>query len=267
MNKTLCTSILLVALSFTACKNGASKDASTDYVDSISIIHKQDSLEREKLIAAKGDTIFGTLCFGMNLIEAQNNAKSFVKKLKGIYENGFLFDSYHFHDFYSFYNIEDMDVGALQSDYDANRLYKNKLYSIRWESFVNRGSDSHEIEEKVKHFISLFESKYGKCSESNTDLCSYFGRYINNKRIYVDGIIARWETKARGIRIIIDEQVERNDYYEQNGMPFQYKLKVLFVDKRLENEASKYIDGVVKRELEVLKNKQKEDSIKMVNSL
>lgn len=254
-------------LSFMGCKNGKSQGSSLAKEDSIAQAFRQDSLERERLIAAKGDTIFGQVCFGMDMKQAQTSTKAFVEQLRGIQESGFVFDTFHFMDFFDFKNIEDLEIGVLQSNYYANRLYKNKLYSIQWHSYKERGSDGYEIEDKIKHLVSIFESKYGKCSEKNLSICTYFGKVVNNERVYADGIIAKWETSNRDITISIEEDIDSDDYYQRHGIPYKYNLSIDFVDKRLASEASKYIDEVVKRELDKYQSQQKQDSIKMVNSL
>lgn len=261
---------ILLALAIVACKNGRQATAISEEQakkDSIAMAMEADSIEREQIFEARGDTIFGQVRFGMSLKEAQTSADAFVHKFEKNNTGYFEFAGFKFMDF-SFENIEEMEVNFLPTDWNLNRLYKGKLYSTQWVSFIEHASDIDEISQEIEHLISFFENKYGKCSEKNIYICSNFGKYVNGNRVYADGVIAKWETSKRIIRFDIEETVERNDFYEKQGMPFQYKIKILFVDKNLEKEASKYIDEVVQRKRdEYNNNKQKQDSISMLNAL
>lgn len=267
MKKILFTPFVFITLCLIACKNGKIQDTSITIEDSIAIEKKNDSIEREKLFELRGDTAFGTVCFGMDVKQTKSSTKLFIEKLKGPHDMGFLFGGIHFMDFLQFNEIEKVNIFALEGDNIDNRFYKNRLYSIRWHSYAERASDVDEIDAKINHLISLLEIKFGKCSERNNDLLMYFGKYINDKRVYVDGVIAKWETSKREIKIKITEDVFSNKQYYNDAFKYEYHIDVDFIDKDIENEASKFIEENIKLETEKELNQQKQDSIKMVNSL
>ena len=259
---------ILLTLTIVACNNGKKSSAISEGQaerDSIAMALKADSIEREQLFEARGDTIFGTMRFGMDKIEAQKSANEFMESLKAK-DGGFRFDSYFLRPIDNFKEFDELSVDDLKHYRFLNRLYKGKLYSVCWETFFDDGKDGEEIANRLSKFISYFEIKYGKCSENNLDLCKSFGEYFSQQRVYVHGIVAKWETSKRRIQIELDEIMDADMPTSHVGL-YHYKIRVVFVDKEVE----RIVDGLIEEKINTDKNKrieqQKQDSARLINSL
>lgn len=270
MRKSSLLFVVFVVVALSACKRNVASNnegGNTHESDSIAEALSRDSIEREKIFAAKGDTIFGKMLYGMNKSEAIKEAKDFVKSLSKSQGVGFYFDTFNFLPIEYFYEIESMSASDLKYFTSYNRLFKNKLYSVGWESFVNYGKSGSEIAERIDHLVKLFESKYGKCSENDYNLCSNFGQYVGTNRIYVQGTVAEWRTNERAITFYIKELFGSDRRSESSTEPYQYKLSVQFVDRVVESEAEQYIDEVLNAHNKAERSQEVEDSIKMMNAL
>ena len=96
-------SIILIAVCFSCNYRGTSKTGNSDQttedsIKQLNLIRQQDSINRERIFKAKGDTIFAGVIYGMSRIEAEENIRSFEKALKHPYPefDGFVFGSIHF---------------------------------------------------------------------------------------------------------------------------------------------------------------------------
>ena len=270
MNKILYTSIGIFILLIVGCKNTNKANAYVEEQakkDSVALALKNDSTDRERKFAAKGDTVFGRVCYGMNKVQSQKAAKEFCEALKSRSGYGFIFDTYEFFPIDYFEDIEEFSAYDLKHSSDNNRLYKGKLYSVEWKSFRNYGKSGQDIANRLNHLIELFEVKYGKCNEKPLDLCNYFGQYISNREVEVHGYVAKWETTQRRIVIYIDELIGSDRGSESANEPYQYKVSVHFVNKEVEKEVDEYSERAYKADEDAQRQKQIEDSIKMVNSL
>lgn len=270
MKKSCLLFIVFVVVALSGCKrNVASNNESSNNheSDSIAEIASRDSIERERILAAKGDTIFGKMLYGMNKSEAIKEAREFVTSLSKGQGTGFYFDTFSFLPIEFFYEIENMSASDLKYFTSHNRLYKNQLYSVGWESFVNYGKSGSEIAERIDHLVKLFEIKYGKCSENNYNLCNNFGQYVGTNRIYVQGSVAEWRTNERAITFYIKELFGSDRRSESSTEPYQYKLSIQFVDRVVEKEAEQYIDEVLDAHNKAKRSQEIEDSTKMMNAL
>lgn len=270
MKKLLYTSIGIFVLLIVGCKNTnntSSYNEEQAKKDSVALALKADSIDRERKFAAKGDTVFGRVCYGMNKEQSKKAAKEFCEAFKDKSGYGFIFDTYDFHSIDYFKEIEEFSAYDLKHSSNNNRLFKGKLYSIEWESFRNYGKSGQEIANRLNHLIELFEVKYGKCNEKPLDLCNYFGQYISNKKVVVCGYVAKWETINRKIFIFVDELVGSDRGSESTNEPYQYRVSVHFINKEIEKEVDEYSERVYKENEDAQRQKQIADSIKMVNSL
>ena len=270
MSKISLLFIVFVVIALSACKRNVASNNESDNnheSDSIAEVMSIDSTERERIFAAKGDTIFGKMLYGMNKNEAIKAAKDFVASLSKGQGVGFFFDTFSFLPIEFFYEIESMSASDLKYFTSNNRLYKNKLYSVGWESFVNSGKSGSEIAERIDHLVNLFEIKYGKCNENNYNLFSNFGHYVGTNRIYVQGSVAEWRTNERAITFYIKELFGSDRRSESSTEPYQYKLSIQFVDRVVEREAEQYIDEVLNAHNKAKRSQEIEDSTKMMNAL
>ena len=270
MKKSCLFFIVFVVVALSACKRTVASNnesGNTHESDSIAEVASKDSIERERIFAAKGDTIFGKMLYGINKSEAIKEAKEFVTSLSKGQGVGFYFDTFSFLPIEYFYEIEKMSASGLKYFSSHNRLYKNKLYSVGWESFVNYGKSGSEIAERIDHLVKLFEIKYGKCSKNNYNLCGNFGQYIGTNRIYVEGTVAEWRTNERAITFYINELFGSDRRSESSTEPYQYKLSIQFVDRAVESEAEQYIDEVLNAHKKAKRSQEVEDSINMMNAL
>ena len=270
MKKLLYTSIGIFVLLIVGCKNTnntSSYNEEQAKKDSVALALKADSIDRERKFAAKGDTVFGRVCYGMNKAQSQKAAKEFCEAFKDKNGFGFIFDTYDFHSIDYFIDIDEYSSYDLNHYSNNNRLYKGKLYSIEWNSFRQYGKSGQDIANRLNHLIELFEVKYGKCNEKPLDLCNYFGQYISNQKVVVHGYVAKWETTQRRIVIYIDELIGSDRGGESDNEPYQYRVSVHFINKEIEKEVDENGERINKANEDAKRQKQIADSIKMVNSL
>ena len=79
-------SITIVAVCFSCNNRGTTKASESDQtiedsVKQLSLIRRQDSINRERIFEEKGDTIFANVLYGMNRIEAEKSIKSFLSSV------------------------------------------------------------------------------------------------------------------------------------------------------------------------------------------
>ena len=260
---------ILMTLSLVACNNGKKMSAISEGQaerDSVAMALKADSVEREQIFETRGDTVFGTMRFGMDKTQAKQSANEFMKSLNGN-GNGFTFGSYSFRAIEYFKNFEELSEYDLRHFELSNLLYKNKLFSVCWESFYEDAKDGEEIANRLSKFISYFEAKYGKCSKKDLSICNRFGDYIMKQRVYVHGIVAIWETSKRRIQIELDEKMDADMPTRRSGSFFHYGIRVVFVDTTVEKIVNALREEIIKRDRVKQIEQHKRDSAKLVKSL
>ena len=284
-------SITLVAICFSCNYRGTSKTGNSDQtiedsIKKLNLIRQQDSIERERIFVALGDTIFGTVRYGMSQVQANLAISKFEKLLKDKNGLGFIFDGYHFQSMDNFVDIENLRTNYIKSypygytpgcepfmsymdDFKYNnciKFYKGRLYSISWNSFYEYGENGDVISEKVNHLIKLFEKKYGKCTEKDLQLCNNFGRIINGQKVIVMGRLAYWEAYNKTIGIYLEETEMDGRVYDKD-LPFKYTITIQFRDLINNTEANNFIDDVMKADKAIERDKFQKDSVKSANAL
>ena len=284
-------SITIVAVCFSCNNRGISKIGNSDQtiedsVKQLSLIRQQDSIERERIFAALGDTVFGTVRYGMRQVQAHLAISNFEKSLKEKKGSGFVFDGYHFQSMDDFVDIENLRKEYIKSypygytpgcepfmSYmeefkynNKNKFYKGGLYSLSWKSFNEYGKDGDAIFEKVSHLIKLFEKKYGKCTEKDLQLCNNFGRIINGQKVIVMGRLAYWEANNKTIGIYLEE-IENKERVFDKELPFKYTITIQFRDIIKNTEANSFIDDVMKADKDLKRDFLQKDSSQSANAL
>lgn len=283
---------IIVLASVFSCKNqgGYKVDNDSqkinDSLAQINLVRQQDSIERERIFVALGDTIFGTVRYGMSQVQANLAISKFEKLLKDKNGLGFIFDGYHFQSMDNFVDIENLRTNYIKSypygytpgcepfmsymdDFKYNnyiKFYKGRLYSISWKSFYEYGENGDVISEKVNHLIKLFEKKYGKCTEKDLQLCNNFGGIINGQKVIVMGRLAYWEAYNKTIGIYLEETEMDGKVYDKD-LPFKYTITIQFRDIINNTEANNFIDDVMKADKAIERDKFQKDSAKSANAL
>ena len=274
----------VIGTSLISCHNSKSgnkiskNQAIEDSIKQLSLIRQKDSIERERICDALGDTVFGKVCFGMNKTQYRKAFNEFKKPLKNDKD-------YYDFDFagYEFRGDEGSDVeknsdktidgypygleNILKEDRLWTYFYKDRLFSIRWDSWRDI-QDEDIVKYSIGKLITLFEKKYGKPNVNNTDI---FNRsYIETGAWHQMKVIARWETGKKKIIIFYRDLVgsERDKWMEDNYPSYyQYELIVQFLDKTIKNEVDEYIKPILQKFADDYKEKMRQDSIKNANAL
>ena len=282
MNKPLLF-IALIAVCFSCNNRGTSKadehdQTKEDSIKQLSLIRQQDSINRESIFDALGDTVFGKVCFGMNKSQYRKAFNEFKKPLK---------NDKDYYDFefagYDFCGDEGSDVeknseksvdgysygleSILKEDRLSTYFYKDRLFSIRWDSWRNI-QDEYMVKYSLGKIIALFEKKYGKPNVNNVDRFNQLD--IETGTSHQMKVIARWETKKKKIIIFYRDLVgsERDKWMEQNHPSYyQYELIVQFLDKTIKKEVDEYIKPILQKFVDNNEEKIRQDSIKNANAL
>lgn len=283
---------IIVLASVFSCKNqgGYKVDNDSqkinDSLAQINLVRQQDSIERERIFVALGDTVFGTVRYGMSQVQAHLAISNFEKSLKEKKGLGFVFDGYHFQSMDDFVDIENLRKEYIKSypygytpgcepfmSYmeefkynNKNKFYKGGLYSLSWKSFNEYGKDGDAIFEKVSHLIKLFEKKYGKYTEKDLQLCNNFGRIINGQKVIVMGRLAYWEANNKTIGIYLEE-IENEERVFDKELPFKYTITIQFRDIIKNTEANSFIDDVMKADKDLKRDILQKDSCLSADAL
>jgi hypothetical protein len=276
-------SITIVAVCFSCNNRGTGKASESDHaiedsIKQLSLIRQQDSINRERIFDELGDTVFGKVCFGMNKTQYRKAFNEFKKPLK---------NDKDYYDFdlagYEFRGDEGSDVeknsdktidgypygleNILKEDRLWTYFYKDRLFSIRWDSWRDI-QDEDIVKYSIGKIIALFEKKYGKPNVNNTDIFNH--SYIETGAWHQMKVIARWETGKKKIIIFYRDLVgsERDKWMEDNYPSYyQYELIVQFLDKTIKSEVDEYIKPILQKFADDYKEKMRQDSIKNANAL
>lgn len=261
-------------------KQPTATDSTSDFSkeDSLAFVNRKDSLERELVFEALGDTAFGNICFGVNETQYLKALNAFKRPL--IKESRYFdieFADYKFHiDEGSHveknknvsiqgwpYGLEDI----LKEDRMRTYFYNNKLFSINWNS-SRRIGDYSSVKKQIEYLVSYFEKRYGKPNVNNIAL--FNSSYIETGVWFQMKVIAKWDTNNRKIVIYYRELVgnERDKWMDENyPNEYQYELDINFIDKAQKRDVDNYIKPILKRFSDDYIEKERRDSIKNENVL
>ena len=256
-----CSTFLLLVMIFLSCTNKKApgvQNSNNKEIDSLSLAQRQDSIERERIFKALGDTVFNSICYGMNVSQFKRAYAAFKKPRQNKeYKDYFDFADFKFYVSDSYKDITKTEIRHRIKYTDLwTEFYNNQLFSVKWSGSREIGSP-HYVEKQLVTLVSLFEKKYGPA---------------NSKDFLIDYQrgIARWETKERLILILYRDLVgaERNKYMdEMYPTDKQYEIDVLFIDKTIKKEVDDFVDKELRKSYEVYKQKEKQDSINDSNAL
>lgn len=266
----------LIILVIVSCKKQSSI-SSESANDSLQIAQRQDSIEREKIFEELGDTAFSRVCYGMSKTQYIRAFKEFTAPLLKEKDLGFWLAGYNFFvsDPSSVEDKKNKNINGYSVDLNNirteeridNLFFKEKLFALGWKTFRNYGSYD-VVKKSLEDLVCLFERKYGKPNVNNYHRFNFSnietGEWLQMK------VIARWETNKRKIVIYYRELVgsERDKYADElHPSDYQYVLTIHFIDKLYKKEVDEYIKGILQKEQEAIREKAKQDSIKMNNAL
>lgn len=246
--------------------------------DSMLIEHRRDSIEREQRFSALGDTVFGTVLYGMNKSQFKQAFNSFKKPLKkdGFYA-AFIFAGYEF---------MDTDAASVEGDRHTNysgypngleqikteenigtRTFKDKLFAVEWHSYRHMGAYNTVVND-LQQLIGYFEKRYGKPNVDNSE--RYNSLTIETGVWHQMKVAAKWETGSRKITIFYRECVgsERDKYMDEKyPSDYQYHITIQFLDKEIKKEVDAYIEPILQKFVDNAKRQKQQDSIRMENAL
>jgi len=246
--------------------------------DSILLAQQKDSVERNRLFEALGDTAFGSVCYGMDKPQYQKALDVFKKPLKSDEDyHDFVFARYKFH------ADEGSDVeknnnktaegypygldNILKEDRLWTYFFKGKLVSIRWNS-SRIIQDGQSAVSSLGQLVSYFEKRYGPPNANNTKM--FNSSVIETGTWHQMKVIARWETEKKKIVIFYRDLVgsERDKWMEDNyPSDYQYELTVIFLDKIQKKEVDDYIKPIIQKYIDDYNEHRKQDSINNANAL
>jgi hypothetical protein len=249
--KRVLLSIIIVAVCFSCNNRGTnnldkSNQTIEDSIKQLVLIRQQDSIERERIFAALGDTVFGQICYGVSLEKYLVAINEFCKPLNKGKDYDFCLVGCNFKIKHAI-NVEDRvlyrnisELESIRNEKSSETLFFNKkLSSVCWYSTDISSSSSSGGAKKMLDLISLFENKYG---EPNI-----------KKPFEFSGVVAEWQTDSRKITF--------------NYIFSSSQLIISFLNKEYKREIDLYIDEVLKKEKERRLTTQMQDSINNANAL
>ena len=258
--------VCAVLISVCSCDNRAKDSVTTSTeIDSLAI----DSIKRDSIFEARGDTIFANVLYGMNKQDAERSIKQFQENLKHPSPNydGFVFADIHFMKI----SVQDFAPSSSVDHFYGAMLWKDKLGSVTWSSYTQYANSKGRIEYVLNDFIKFFENRFGKPNFKNTN-SSYWLWSRGGKPIFVERDVAIWETSNRKIIITLNGK-KAPEYDESNydlyspQREYEYDIDVSFFDKKALVEMEKcnhdYIEEIGREQRE----RQRQDSLKSINSL
>ena len=246
--------IFIIALLVSSCE----EDKPINYIYS----SEKDSIEREEIFAALGDTVFADVLYGMNRPQAYGSLDAFRTSLSCY--KGFQFAGTKFNDF-ELRDIEKVRTEELESYlygsfYGYTLLYEDKLFKVIWHPYSN--IDTHhsleEIEKPINDFLAFFEKRYGKPNKKVESV----SQLKNNQTIKY----AVWKTENRCIEMNV-----WFEKYRDSSNPFKYKyfysIGVQFYDPIVFKKVETYIEQRKFKLQEMYRYFEQEDSIKSSQAL
>ena len=263
--------IILLMQLFVACAGKtASENNKSDSTNVKEEILNFDSIKREKIFRAKGDTIFGNVLYGMNKQQAKASIKQFQDKFKNQHWGGFVFADTHFMDI----EVFDLKLDDGLVDFDVNdhwgaELWKGKLSAVTWNSYCLFDNDPRSIEKTLMKFVSFFETKYGKPNSKYAEKSNWC-YLVSDKWHFINSVIAEWDSKEHKVRIYLKwikypsnfSFLTKNTIYD-----FEYVLNVNFFNKSFLSEIDSIGTNLKKQHERNALEKRKKDSIDYINSL
>ncbi|MBP5680815.1 MAG: hypothetical protein J6X31_07185 [Bacteroidales bacterium] len=240
--------------------------AAEDSIIHLNQIKEQEAIQREQIFAALGDTAFNGVCFGMTEKQYTKAFQAFKKPLK---TEGTFYDfelaGYEFRGYdvshvekNNHKNYQGYPIGLEKIMEEDDELwtycFKDKLFSIRWNSDYNFGS-AREVKRSLEELVSLFEKKYGKPNKKDLTGFSH------------NQVIANWETKDKKITIYYESATKRKWVTENYPSDYQYEVKIIFLDKSIKKEVDEYIKPIIQKFIDEMRKKQRQDSIRNANAL
>lgn len=253
-------------LSICSCNNRANDKESVQLgIDSLVI----DSIKRDSIFEARGDTIFANVLYGMTKQEATQSLKQFQETLKHPMPqyDGFVFADIHFMNI----GVYDFIPSTYVDRYDDAYLWNGKLSTVTWHSYSQHANSKGRIEYVLNDFIKFFENRFGKPNFKNTE-SSYWLWSERGKPHFLDREVAIWETSKRKISIgirgektpLLDES--NYDLYSAER-DYEYVIKVSFFDKKSLAEMEALNKDYIEEQGKKDKERQRQDSLKSINSL
>ena len=262
------TSIIIFLIGIFVFLASCKKQSVGETESSTQIYVNLDSLEREGISEAMGDTAFGGVCYGMNLEQTKKAIADFKASL-GFDATDYSFYFCHYSFFLSNpHNIEGLSEYDLDVSHINALLYRDKLFEIRWESKKNYAKNGEDVINQLNPLISTFETKFGKCSFKDLQPCYYIGRKVINGRLFpVIATVATWKTKDKSIIITIKEPIGSDRGHESPDYPLRYNVTISFFHNFLQEEANTYIDSIKSIQKKIEQERILNQTKKEINAL
>lgn len=270
--------LLLFGISCTNKKSPVATNTDDAKRDSLIAEHRQDSIEREQRFSSLGDTVFGTILYGMNKSQFKQAFNSFKNPLKkeGVYA-AFIFAGYKFMDTGASSVEEDREISINGYPYGlenvkteeriGTRTFNNKLFAVEWCSYREMGSYNIVVKD-LQQLVGYFRKRYGKPNMDNSE--KFNSPTIETGVWHQMKVVAKWETASRKITIFYRECVgsERDKYMdEEYPLDYQYYITIQFLNKDIKKEVDEYITSILQKFAADVKRKELEESIRMENAL
>ncbi len=273
MKHDLCL-VFLILVSLVSCNQVTVKDSENQVSDEFSKsreTEKKDSIERERIFTALGDTIFGHVLYGMNESDARAAINDFQNSLPESQAKmfRFTFSGIEFYDINEdIVNSDKIDFDKLKHAYKKQTIIWNeKLCSVIWHSRELCTRTTEEIETQLNTLCSFFENKYGKPNIKKNNEAINRSILIDNDRklIFAGTTYTTWETHDRAIEILLDG---KNCPGDGSGTDwYVYYIVVRFYNKTIMKEISSFLEQEETHNIEEFNEKIRQDSIKAANAL
>lgn len=264
-------SILLLFVFLISCNNSISEKQSKENATQDSI--RLDSINREQLFKALGDTVFGHVLYGMNEEQANKSIHEFWNNLpkpekESFYSDmTFLFADIEFNKF-SACNWEDIHFADLDHmGYVINQasiVWDGQLSSVVWQTRDFKKESETFINEQLNKLTAFLESKYGKPNQKKGGISALMFSPRQDGDYLIEGTYAFWETHNREVCVYVEG---RYPIIEYTSKYYKYKIFVKFQNKQLMDKVRSFYNSKLEEEYENKTNKTKQDSIKTVNAL
>lgn len=232
-----------------------------------SIVINVDSLKRDSIFSARGDTIFANVLYGMNKNEAIISINEFQNKFKESDNSGFRFANIRFMDI-DFHDIDiydDFFINQSIDDHWGAEFWDGKLSAVTWTSYNYYEKNLAEIEPNVASFIQFLELKFGPANinRANPTHWHYYDINDNKEKLIRDNDMAVWETQK--CKIIVLMKGLKYDPYQ--NYPYQYHLCVSFFDKKYLIDSDSIREVMREERKRHIEEQRRKDSTEYINAL